>query len=58
MRTAVLWYKNCSVYEPDYYVEKLNDNPWIHQPFEPYETMTPAELAAKRKTATGDSGRD
>jgi uncharacterized protein len=58
MRTAVLWYKDCSIVEPDYYVEKLNDNPWIHQPFEPYETITPAELASKRKTDPGNSDCD
>ncbi|OKH56321.1 phosphoribosyltransferase [Calothrix sp. HK-06] len=47
IRTAVLWYKACSVIEPDYYVDYLADNPWIHQPFEPYETMAPADLATK-----------
>ncbi|MDX2216545.1 MAG: phosphoribosyltransferase family protein [Oculatellaceae cyanobacterium bins.114] len=46
IRTAVLWYKDCSVITPDYYVDYLPDNPWIHQPFERYEQMTPAELAA------------
>lgn len=46
IRTAVLWYKGRSVFVPDYYVEYLPDNPWIHQPFEPYETLDPAELAA------------
>ncbi|NJP08442.1 MAG: phosphoribosyltransferase [Leptolyngbyaceae cyanobacterium RU_5_1] len=46
IRTAVLWYKDCSVIAPDYYVDYLPDNPWIHQPFEPYERITPAELAA------------
>lgn len=45
VRTAVLWYKACSVIAPDYYVDYLPDNPWIHQPFEPYEKMSPAELA-------------
>lgn len=45
VRTAVLWYKDCSVIKPDYYVDYLPDNPWIHQPFEPYEKMTPADLA-------------
>ena len=35
IRTAVLWYKACSVIAPDYYVDYLPDNPWIHQPFEP-----------------------
>jgi hypothetical protein len=47
IRTAVLWYKACSVIEPDYYVDYLADNPWIHQPFEPYEMMAPTDLAAK-----------
>jgi hypoxanthine phosphoribosyltransferase len=37
LRTAVLWYKAVSVYRPDYYVEHLEDSPWIHQPFESYE---------------------
>ncbi|MBF2029035.1 MAG: phosphoribosyltransferase [Oscillatoriales cyanobacterium C42_A2020_001] len=46
IRTAVLWYKDCSVIKPDYYVDYLPDNPWIHQPFEPYERITPAALAA------------
>ncbi len=39
IRTAVLWYKQCSKYKPDYYVEYLAENPWIHQPFEPYDLM-------------------
>jgi uncharacterized protein len=46
IRTAVLWYKDCSIIRPDYFVDYLPDNPWIHQPFEPYEQTTPAELAA------------
>ena len=46
IRTAVLWYKACSVAKPDYYVDYLADNPWIHQPFERYEEMSPADLAA------------
>ncbi|MCC5660679.1 phosphoribosyltransferase [Nostoc sp. XA010] len=47
IRTAVLWYKACSVIAPNYYVDYLPDNPWIHQPFEHYEQMNPAELAVK-----------
>jgi uncharacterized protein len=47
IRTAVIWYKECSVITPDYYVDYLADNPWIHQPFEPYEMMNPAELVSK-----------
>lgn len=46
VRTAVLWYKGCSIVSPDYYVDYLPENPWIHQPFERYEKMTLAELAA------------
>lgn len=48
MRSAVLWYKHCSVIKPDYYVHYFPNDPWIHQPFAPYEAMTPGELAAKR----------
>ncbi|MGB7441877.1 MAG: phosphoribosyltransferase family protein [Coleofasciculaceae cyanobacterium] len=47
IRTAVLWYKACSVFTPDYYVDYLPDNPWIHQPFETYEFINPAELAVR-----------
>lgn len=46
-RTAVLWYKGCSVVQPDYFVTYLPDNPWIHQPFEYYERVSPAEVAAR-----------
>ncbi|NET41096.1 phosphoribosyltransferase [Okeania sp. SIO2B3] len=44
LKTAVLWYKACSIFEPNYYVDYLTDNPWIHQPFEIYEQMNPADL--------------
>ncbi|RAM50728.1 phosphoribosyltransferase [Mastigocladus laminosus UU774] len=44
IRTAVIWYKACSVIKPDYYVDYLPDNPWIHQPFEHYEFMKPAQF--------------
>ena len=44
IRSAVIWYKACSVIAPDYYVDYLRDNPWIHQPFEHYEFMNPAKL--------------
>lgn len=52
IRTAVLWYKACSVIAPDYYVDYLPDNPWIHQPFEHYEKMNPAELATTYAAAS------
>ncbi len=47
LRTAVLWYKGCSKCAPDYYVHYLPDNPWIHQPFEPYERMSLLELCGR-----------
>ena len=49
LKTAVLWWKRCSVFTPDYYVEYLADNPWIHQPFEVYDTLRPEELAGRLK---------
>ena len=49
VKTAVLWWKACSVFKPDYYVEHLPDNPWIHQPFEVYDTLRPDELEARLK---------
>jgi hypoxanthine phosphoribosyltransferase len=47
IRTGVIWYKQCSIIVPDYYVDYLPDNPWIHQPFEVYENTTPKELVEK-----------
>ena len=44
VRSAVLWFKACSVAKPDYYVDFLPDNPWIHQPFEKYEKLDPKDL--------------
>ncbi|MEO0687577.1 MAG: phosphoribosyltransferase [Cyanobacteria bacterium J06649_11] len=47
IRSAVIWYKACSVIVPDYYTDYLSENPWIHQPFEVYEFTNPSELAQK-----------
>jgi uncharacterized protein len=47
LKTAVLWWKACSVFAPDFHVEYLADNPWIHQPFEVYDTLRPEALAAR-----------
>ncbi len=44
VRTAVLWHKASSVIKPDYAIQYLDDNPWIHQPFEQYELTTPEAL--------------
>jgi uncharacterized protein len=50
IRTAVLWQKQRSACIPDYRVEYLADNPWIHQPFEVYDTMTAEELVTREQT--------
>src|SRR5207249_2990964 len=47
IKTAVLWWKGCSTFRPDYAVEYLPDNPWIHQPFEIYDTLRPEALAER-----------
>lgn len=49
IRSAVIWYKSCSCVIPDYYVDYLPDNPWIHQPFEYYERTSASELAKKHQ---------
>lgn len=49
LRTAVIWTKGCSSFEADYSVEALPSNPWIHQPFEAYDSLTPDKLLEKWK---------
>ena len=49
LRTAVIWTKGVSNFAPDYSVEYLATNPWIHQPFEPYDAMRPQALMEKWK---------
>lgn len=39
IRSAVLWVKGVSVMQPDYFSEFLPTSPWIHQPFEKYDSM-------------------
>ena len=60
VRSAVLWYKSCSIVKPDYYVDYLAHNPWIHQPFEKYETMNPSDLNSllDQKKAEMEVGHD
>jgi uncharacterized protein len=38
-----------STFQADYSVETLPTNPWIHQPFEGYDSLSPAQLMAKWK---------
>jgi hypoxanthine phosphoribosyltransferase len=47
LRSAVIWTKALSTFTPDYSVEYLPTNPWIHQPFEGYDSMRPEQLRAK-----------
>lgn len=47
LRTAVIWTKGGSSFRPDFSVEHLPTNPWIHQPFEGYDSLTPDKLLAK-----------
>lgn len=46
LRSAVLWWKGHAKIAPDYYVDKLPTNPWIHQPFEEYDSLRPHQLAS------------
>ena len=47
IRTAVIWYKAHSIFIPDYHIDYLSGNTWIHQPFETYELMNPEDIVAK-----------
>jgi len=59
LRTAVLWWKACSVFKPDYWVDYLADSPWIHQPFEVYDDLDPATLAGRVATSAAlDAARE
>jgi hypoxanthine phosphoribosyltransferase len=49
LRSAVIWTKGVSAFKPDYSVEFLPTNPWIHQPFEGYDALRPAQLMEKWK---------
>lgn len=47
LRSAVLWTKGVSAFKPDYSVEHLPTSPWIHQPFEHYDSVRPAALSTR-----------
>jgi hypoxanthine phosphoribosyltransferase len=49
LRSAVIWTKGLSSFAPDYSVEYLPTNPWIHQPFESYDALGPQRLLEKWK---------
>ena len=49
IKTAVLWKKKDSTFEPDFCAQKLDSNPWIVQPFERYEEIRVEDLIKKHK---------
>ena len=49
IKTATLWKKKKSTFEPDYCAVRLKNDPWIVQPFEHYEEIRIEELKNKHK---------
>lgn len=49
VKSAVIWYKACSSIAPDFYLDYLPTNPWIHQPFEEYDSIRAHQLSAWMK---------
>ena len=49
IKTAVLWKKAKSTFNPDFCAITLKNNPWIVQPFERYEEIRIEELNKKYK---------
>ncbi len=47
IKTAVLWKKKDSTFNPDFCAQKLDSNPWIVQPFERYEEIRIDDLIKK-----------
>ena len=44
IKTATLWKKKKSTFEPDYCAVRLKNDPWIVQPFEHYEEIRIEEI--------------
>ena len=49
IKTAVLWKKKDSTFEPDFCAQRLDSNPWIVQPFERYEEVRIEDLIKKHQ---------
>ena len=49
IKTAVLWKKKESTFEPDFCAQRLDSNPWIVQPFEHYEEIKVEDLIEKHQ---------
>tara|TARA_Y100000768_G_C23933847_1_gene661549 strand:+ start:513 stop:1037 length:525 start_codon:yes stop_codon:yes gene_type:complete len=50
IKTAVLWKKKDSTFQPDFCAQKLDGNPWIVQPFERYEEIRVEDLVKKHNS--------
>jgi len=49
VKTACLWKKKSSTFEPDFCPVKLNSDPWIVQPTEHYEELSIEEIIKRNK---------
>ena len=49
VKTACLWKKKSSTFEPDYCPVKLESDPWIVQPTEHYEELSMEEIIKRNK---------
>ena len=49
IKTATLWKKKKSTFNPDYCAVKLENNPWIVQPFEVYEEIRIEDIKKKHQ---------
>ncbi len=49
VKTACLWKKKSSTFEPDFCSVRLNSDPWIVQPTEHYEELSIEEIVKKNK---------
>ena len=49
VKTACLWKKKSSTFEPDFCPIKLNSDPWIVQPTEHYEELSIEEIIERNK---------
>ena len=48
-KTACLWKKKSSTFEPDFCPIRLNSDPWIVQPTEHYEELSIEEILKQNK---------
>ena len=49
VKTACLWKKKSSTFEPDFCTVKLDSDPWIGQPTEHYEELSMEEIIKRNK---------